>query len=83
MILTRYPLVKQGAIPKHLAGVFVYTPPPQKKKSKSKIVKYARIVTSDEVIKDVKEAEEGKNQKKCTSKESQLQSQTEKSDLKV
>ena len=46
-----HPLVKQGIIPKRLAEVFTYTPPPNKTKSKSKIVKAARIVTSEEVKK--------------------------------
>ena len=44
-----HPLVKQDVIPKHLANAFVYTPPPNKSKSKSKVVKSARIITSEEV----------------------------------
>ena len=58
-----HPLVKQGIIPKRLAEVFTYTPPPNKTKSKSKIVKAARIVTSEEVKKDIAEVESRKRSK--------------------
>ena len=42
-------LVRQGLVPKKLADVFVYSPPPETKRSMSKVVKHARIVTSEEV----------------------------------
>ena len=58
-----HPLVKQGVIPKKLAEVFVYTPPPNKTKSQSKVVKKARIVTSEEVKKEIVEIESGKRSK--------------------
>ena len=59
-----HPLVKQGVIPKKLAEVFVYTPPPNKTKSKSKVVKEARIVTSEEVKREIGEIEKRKKNKK-------------------
>ena len=52
-----HPLVKQGIIPKHLADAFMYTPPPQKTKLRSKVVQYARIATSAEVKAEVVEKE--------------------------
>ena len=48
-----HPLVRQGLIPKKIASAFVYTPPPKKSKSRSKIVSNARIVTSEEVRQEV------------------------------
>jgi hypothetical protein len=58
-----HPLVRQGVIPKHLAAVFTYTPPPEKTKTKSKIVTLARIITSDAVKQEIKDVEERKNKK--------------------
>ena len=52
-----HPLVKQKLIPKRLADVFVYTPPPNKSKTKSKVVKKARFVTSEEVKTEILEME--------------------------
>ena len=57
------PLVKQGVIPKNIAHVFTYTPPLTKTKTKSKIVKNTRIVTSEEVKSEVEEIEKRKNDK--------------------
>ena len=51
-----HPLV----IPKKLAEAFVYTPPPEKPKTKSKVVQHARIITSEEVQAEVKLVEEKK-----------------------
>ena len=51
-----HPLV----IPKKLAEAFVYTPPPEKPKTKSKVVQHARIITSEEVRAEVKLVEEKK-----------------------
>ena len=63
-----HPLVRSGAIPKNIASAFVYTPPPEKTKTKSKIVKKGRIITSDEVRKECemteKKKEEAEKQKK-------------------
>ena len=58
-----HPLVKQGVVPKHIAGCFTYTPPPKKSKTKSKVVKTARIITSEEVKAEVRAVEERKNAK--------------------
>ena len=58
-----HPLVRNRMISKKLAAAFVYTPPPEKTKTKSKIVKTARIITSDEVRKEVEETERKKKQK--------------------
>ncbi len=55
-----HPLVRQGVIPKHLAEVFVYTPPPAMTKSKSRVVKFARIITSEEVKNEIREIERKK-----------------------
>ena len=44
-----HPLVRQGLVPKKLADVFVYSPPPETKRSMWKVVKHARIVTSKKV----------------------------------
>ena len=52
-----HPLVRQGLVPKKLADVFVYSPPPETKKSMSKAVKHARIVTSEEVKQEIVEKE--------------------------
>ena len=43
-----HPLVRQGLIPKKIASALVYTPPPTKSKSRSKIVSNARIITSED-----------------------------------
>ena len=58
-----HPLVKQGVIPKRIAEVFTYTPPPEKTKTKSKIVKTARIITSEEVRAEVMAVEQKKKEK--------------------
>lgn len=58
-----HPLVRQGVIPKAVAAAFVYTPPPEKTKSKSKLVKNARIVTSESVRAEVAETEKRKAKK--------------------
>ena len=58
-----HPLVKQGVIPKELAPVFTYIPPPTRTKTKSKLVQKARIVTSQEVKAEVRAVEERKRQK--------------------
>ena len=57
------PLLKQGVIPKNISYVFTYTPPPTKTRTKLKIVKNARIVTSEEVRSEVEEVEKWKNDK--------------------
>lgn len=58
-----HPLVRQGVIPKRLAEIFTYTPPPDKTKTKSKIVTKARIITSEEVKQEIREVEERKSKK--------------------
>ena len=58
-----HPLVRQGVIPKNIAEAFTYTPPPKKPKTKSKVVKYARVITSEEVRCEVAEVERKKNEK--------------------
>ena len=66
-----HPLVKQGCVPKRLA-VFVYTAPSGKTKSTVKTVEKARIITSEEVRREVIEAQkrkrEGKEDKKTGGK---------------
>ena len=52
-----HPLIKQGNIPKHLAQVFTYTPPPSKPKSQCKVVKKACITTSDLVTTGIQPVE--------------------------
>ena len=58
-----HPLVKQGVVPKRLAEIFTYTPPPKKSRSRSKVVKHARIVTSDDVVAEIKAVEQRKMEK--------------------
>ena len=55
-----HPLVRQGLIPKKIASAFVYTPPPTKSKSRSKIVSNARIITSEDVRQEVHLVEQRK-----------------------
>ena len=55
-----HPLVRQIIIPKHLADVFLYIPPPESTKSRSKVVKTARVATSEEVKQKIKEKEQKK-----------------------
>ena len=50
-------------IPKRIAEVFAYTPPPKKTKTKSKVIKTARIITSEEVRAEVAETEKKKREK--------------------
>ena len=52
-----YPLIKQGIIPKHLAQVFTYTPPPSKPKSQCKVVKKACVITSEPVKAEIQTVE--------------------------
>jgi len=55
-----HPLVRQNIIPKHLADVFFYTPPLEKTKSQSSVVKTARVVSSEEVKQEIREKEQKK-----------------------
>ena len=66
------PLVKQGVIPKRLTEVFVSIPPPKKTKSKTKVVKTAKIITSEEVRAEVEEIDQRKQQKSKSKKMPQI-----------
>ena len=57
-----HPLVRHGHIPLNVAAAFTYTPPPMKTKSKSKIVRHARVITSDAVRAEVAETEKKKQE---------------------
>ena len=50
-----HPLVRQNIIPKHLADVFFYTPPLERTKSQSRVVKTAHVVSSEEVKQEIRE----------------------------
>ena len=64
-----HPLVKQGCVPKRLADVFAYSITPGKTRSRVKTVEKARIITSEEIRKEVHETEKRKrpgNKKKSS-----------------
>ena len=65
-----HPLIRQGEIPVRLANVFVYTPPPKKTKTKSKIVEKARVITSEKVRTEVASVEETKREKERAKRKS-------------
>ena len=58
-----HPLVRQGVIPKDLADVFVHQTPAGKSKSRTKVVKNARVITSEKVREEVRLVEERKKMK--------------------
>ena len=62
--ISLHPLVKQGCIPKKLANVFTYCPPPETSRCRVKTVECACIVTSEEIRKEEKETEARKKRKK-------------------
>ena len=65
-----HPLVRQDEIPVRLANVFVYTPPPKKTKTKSKIGEKARVITSEKVRTEVASVEETKREKERAKRKS-------------
>jgi hypothetical protein len=52
-----HPLVNNKLVPKHLAEALIYTPPPDKSKSKSKVVEKARLITSEKVKEEIRMTE--------------------------
>ena len=63
-----HPLVRQGVIPKDLADVFVHQTPAGKSKSRAKVVKNARVITSEKVREEVRLVEERKKMKALLAK---------------
>ena len=59
-----HPLVKNGMVPKHLAEVMLYTPPPEIPKTQSKVVKSARVITSEAVRTEIEAKEEKRRNEK-------------------